>query len=67
MSVFLTPELQPFLGGAGHQHTSHASGPNCQSAPRPLLISERCPRRPLMNVSMSGHEGCPCRHILPAH
>ena len=67
MSVFLTPELQPFLGGALHQHASHASCLKHQSALRPLSVPERCFQRPLMNMSMTGHGGCLCRHILPAH
>ena len=41
MSVFLTPELQPFLGGAGYQHASHASCLMYQSAVNSVMISER--------------------------
>ena len=41
MSVFLTPELQPFLGGAGYQHASYASCLEYQSMLRPLTVSKR--------------------------
>ena len=67
MSVFLTPELQPFLGGAVNQHESHAS---CLKISK---CTEGCySLRETRTVASDEHVhdrkgGCPYRHVLPAH